>query len=200
MKIKTFQFCILLLFAIITQNAIAVLVWNWDFIEPTQTVLPTEDVIFTATLFNDASSTEYIYGGNYRDLGYWVRGASCCTAGMNQQYNFNNPGVGGDVRESPNFMDQFSDLQLAPGESFEFAFLNLTPLGGSVELGIYDFLARLNLGFQRDSSVLIERYSGSNPSIIVEMDSVSVSEPSSFTLLLISILTLLAINKKTKNA
>jgi len=32
------------------------------------------------------------------------------------------------------------------------------------------------------------------------MDSVSVSEPSSFTLLLISILTLLAINKKTKNA
>ena len=176
----------------------AVPVWYWTFDEPVQYVTPTESVLFTATLFNDGSSSEYIYGSANKDLGYWVKGASCCTSELNAQYNLNNPGVGGDVNQSPNFFDQFTNLALAPGESYNFTFLSLSPQDGTAEFGTYDFLSRLNLGYKTDGSILIQQYSEIDPSIVVGTGVAPVLEPASILLMLSGIAILLGFNFKAK--
>lgn len=145
----------------------AALIWSWDISNPVQVVSVTDPIMFLATLYNDRTSTEHLYGAYNRENGYWVSNASCCNASLNAQYVLNNPGVGGDVRQEPNFISQFYELDLAPGETFEFVFLNLTPRYGTVESGRYDFNARLGISNSTSGALPELRYSASNPSIIV---------------------------------
>lgn len=111
----------------------AALIWSWDINDAVQLVSATDSVMFRATLYNDIASTEHLYGANNRENGYWVSSASCCNVRLTAQYVLNNPGVGGDVRQEPNFSSQFYELHLAPGETFEFVLLNLRPRYGVVE-------------------------------------------------------------------
>ena len=165
-------------------------IWHWAFDQPTQTVSPTDAVTFTATLFNDPASTEMIYGSANKDLGYWVKGASCCSAELLNQYTLQNPGVGGDVRVSPNFGDQFINLALAPGQRFHFTYLYLVPNNGAADIGTYNFLSRLNLGFKTDGSFLIEKYSDVDPAAIVQGNISTVPLPSAGYLFIIGLLSM----------
>lgn len=148
-------------------NTEASLIWSWDISDPVQVVSGSDAVIFRAILHNDSTSTEHLYGAYNRESGYWVSHASCCNASLTAQYVLNNPGVGGDVRQEPNFISQFYELDLAPGETFEFVLLNLTPRYGTAESGRYDFNARLGVSYSTSGALPELRYSASNPSIIV---------------------------------
>lgn len=145
----------------------AALIWSWDINDAVQLVSATDSVMFRATLYNDIASTEHLYGADNRENGYWVSSAACCNVHLTAQYVLNNPGIGGDVRQEPNFSNQFYELDLAPGETFEFVLLNLTPRYGVAESGRYDFSARLGVSYGTWGALPELRYSASNPSIIV---------------------------------
>jgi len=170
-------------------------IWHWAFDQPIQVVSPADTVTFTATLFNDPASTEVIYGSANKELGYWVKGASCCSVELLNQYTLQNPGVGGDVRVSPNFFDQFNNLILAPGQNFNFTYLYLLPKNGAADTGTYNFLARLNLGFKTDGSFLIEKYSDANPTVIVQSNASTVPLPPSVYLFMTGLLSIFSIGK-----
>lgn len=188
-----------LLFAIVTgafcMNADASLVWGWGIDNPVQVVLPTDSVVFMATLRNDADSTENLYGTNIRDRGYWVSSASCCSVELNSQYTLNNPGMGGDVQQTQTFFSQFNNMTLAPGESFNFIFLYLTPKIGTANIGTYDFSARLGLRYLATGVGPITQYSHTDPSIVVN----PIPVPPAAMLMLSGLLSLLAY-RRSENA
>lgn len=169
----------------------AEIIWSWSISDPVQVVSATDAVVFRGTLYNDITSTEHLYGANNRGAGYWVSSASCCNAVMRTQYVFNNPGIGGDVRQDPNFISQFYELDLAPGSSFEFVLLNLTPRYGSVALGNYDFSARLGVTYGTSGMPPDLQYSATSPSIIVS----DVALPAAGPLFCGGLLTLLRLGR-----
>lgn len=196
MKNKQLLFVMIFgLLNIFPAKAFSAPIWHWAFDQPIQTVSPTDTVTFTATLFNDPASTEMIYGPANRDLGYWVKGASCCSAELLNQYTLQNPGVGGDVRVSPNFFDQFNNLILAPGQNFNFTYLYLLPKNGNADIGAYNSLARLNLGFKTDGSFLIEKYSDANPTVVVHGDISTVPLPPSVYLFMTGLLSIFSMGR-----
>lgn len=175
-------------------SASAALIWDWSLDAPVQVVSPTDSVIFRATLHNDIASTEYVYGANIRNQGYWVSNVACCTTQLGSQYTLNNPGMGGDVKQSPNFFSQFDDLRLAPGESFEFVFLYLTPKYGTASVGQYNFTARLGLSYLATGAAPVMQYSQTAPSVIVS----TVPQPPAILLLLSGMAPLLAYRRSQK--
>ncbi len=144
----------------------ASLVWHWNFQEPVVNASPDETLTLWATLYNDPVSTYPIYGRDFRDKGYWVGGYACCSQGLLERYELINPGAGGDVGESPNFFDQFTDLALLPGESLDFVYLVLKPKQGVLTAGEIEFRSRLNLRW-RNTSDLFERYSDQDTRIVI---------------------------------
>lgn len=175
----------------------AALIWSWDISDPVQVVSGADPVMFRATLYNDITSTEHLYGASYREAGYWVSRASCCNAAMRAQYAFNNPGIGGDVRQEPNFSSQLYELDLAPGKTFEFVLLNLTPRYGSAVAGRYDFQAQLGVSYGTSGTLPDLRYSANSPSITVS----EVALPAAGPLFLGGLLPLLRLGRAaTKSA
>lgn len=172
----------------------AAIIWSWSISDPVQVVSVTDAVVFRGTLYNDITSTEHLYGANNREVGYWVSSASCCNAAMRAQYVFSNPGIGGDVRQEPNFISQFYELDLAPGHAFEFVLLNLTPRYGSVALGRYDFSARLGVTYGASGIPPYLQYSATSLSIIVS----EVALPAAGPLFLGGSLALLRLSRRTK--
>lgn len=159
---------------IYTMAASSTPVWNWAFDMPTQYVTPTDDVIFTATLFNDATSAETIYGSANIDLGWWVMGGACCTTALLDQYAIQN---------WPGFLSQFESLVLAPGESFDFTYLHLSPINGAADYGIYEFPATLSFRYKREGSIVAYEYSDVLPTIVVGSGVPPIPIPSAFLLL-----------------
>jgi len=153
-------------------------IWHWSFHVPVQSVSPTDEVVFSATLFNDTASTETIFGPRQTNEAYWLTGASCCGSELTAQYDSVNPGMGGDVRLHPNFFDQFSGMELAPGESIDFIFLRLLPTDGAADIGTYQVNGRLKVR-ETATGNPIAQYSRSGATLIV------IPEPST-TLLLAS--------------
>jgi len=107
-------------------------IWHWAFHNPTPTVLPTDEITFWATLYNDSSSTESIVGGYLPEDGWYIKGASCCGFTISDQYSIS-------------FGNFINTTTIFPGDSYDFIFLTLTPKNGSVNPGTYSFDSRIRM-------------------------------------------------------
>jgi len=104
-------------------NAHALLVWDWNFDPPQQTVGPTDTVLMTATIHNDISSTENLVRPG------WAMGWGPGTI----------PAVGGPTANKYDFdFGPFFNLDLTPGNSFTFLWGTLTPWSGQIPVGTYE--------------------------------------------------------------
>lgn len=99
-------------------SAHASLTWSWAFGAAPAVVRPTDTVHISATITNDASSTEHLdfHGAQYSGQMSLI------------WYRFDS-GYG----------EEMFDLDLAPGESLEFNFGTMTPIG-AVSPGVYGLL------------------------------------------------------------
>lgn len=96
--------------------------WSWSFNQSAYTVGPHDSILVQATVYNAAAST-----GHLRPPG-----VSASFTGDFQKiyaFKFGTPGVP--------FGTEFLGLNLAPGESFQFNFGLLTPIGSSIAPGTY---------------------------------------------------------------
>jgi hypothetical protein len=169
---KSLALCVLVIFSTLLASSTscrAVPIWSWDFDQPHQIVLPTDVVVFTATLYNDPASTDTIYGTF--GLGpFTILGTSCCNAALLAQYQ---PDVQALVELAP--------AAVAPGESFTFVYAQLVPYPVA-DPGTYMLFARLNLS--EGENLIEERYSDTVGVITV------VPEPSSALLVSIGLVSL----------
>ncbi len=101
-------------------------IWAWSFNETNFVVGPTDSIVLQATVFNSPLSTEPIMkigGGSF-------------TGDLQAIYDFE---FGSNA--------QFLGLSLAPGDDFSFVLGTLTPIGGSVPIGTYQFCCEAHLEF-----------------------------------------------------
>ncbi len=170
MKIRSITALLAGLFLFAAHTAQAAVIWDWDFINPVQTVTPTQTVTMAARITNDATST-----------GNLVYPATITFAGI-------NPGSAYGVYDfffgtnGADFWPQLSSMNLAPGESLDFIFGTLVPVGGLVAPGTYQLTGgSLFLG-----DVLGGR-SGKTFQVTV-VGGVPVPEPAAWALLLVGLL------------
>ena len=125
-----------ILISSVISNASASLIVNWAFNDPSPVVGPTDTLYLNATLFNDSSSTETLFGsqiashgGTWGSLIYW-----------DFPHTINNPY---DIQWSGS--SPFTDMELNPGEEFSFIFHTLIPHDPIVDPGTYTFAANINV-------------------------------------------------------
>jgi hypothetical protein len=102
--------------------------WHWDFNQTLYSVNPIDVIYVHATIVNDpSSSTDLTHG-------------SMMSWGIDPSYS--QPPYQFVFGPSPGlhpFLDQFDNLDLAPGQSLQFVWGYLTPIGGSVAPDTYHF-------------------------------------------------------------
>jgi hypothetical protein len=113
----------------VSTSAHATLIFGWDFAPSEVTVTNTDSIVISATLTNSLASDENL---TIVPTGAGLAGASDVTA----EYQFYFGPL--DDGNSSDLFAQFTGLDLAPGESVNFVFGGLTPLGGFVPDGTYD--------------------------------------------------------------
>lgn len=110
-----------------------ILVWSWQIDNPTQTVLPTDTIVFTGTIFNDPNSAGSIIGPNSGNVAASNIFLFSATGDFTvDKYTFDDGPLG-----SMSFSDQFTDVTIAPGQSFSFTLYTLIPVSGGVAPGTY---------------------------------------------------------------
>ena len=124
-------------------SANGVLVFDMDFYDLPSTIFTTDTVVINAVLSNIASSDENlgVIGGfqqNPPGFDYEVGGFASIPNGYS--YTF-----GPDPQNQYDLQSQFEGVDLAPGETFDFVFGILTPIGGETPLGTYSFTGQLQL-------------------------------------------------------
>ncbi len=100
---------------------------EWSFDTTFYTVSPVESLELTATITNDISSTDSLYGTDLSSYG-WGWGTLLGDTGP---YDFLDPPDGIDL------WDELSSMVLAPGSSYGFTFGVLSPKSPPVALGTY---------------------------------------------------------------
>lgn len=104
------------------QPSHALLFWDWDVTNNGATYSTTDEVTLLARLTNNSTANETIGGGN---ANYSVSDAS-----RSNLFGYLAPA-------EPEFFDQFSALELAPGESFNFTLTHYVPLADQIAAGPY---------------------------------------------------------------
>lgn len=123
---------------------VAELNWNWEILNNDQSVSSTDEIFFNARFNNLASSNQSIllgdldgsFSGGTR-LGYNITFSSAPVP-IDYMHSFFLNG------ELYDFLDQFEDVVLAPGESLEFVMGDLRP-DGIVTPGSYEWRASLKV-------------------------------------------------------
>ena len=92
----------------------------WDMSDWHLDATPGQTLELRATVYNEASATEHLLGSRF---------VTVYGEGIEDIYNFVAPLV--------SVADQFATLDLAPGQSMDFVFGRLVPVGGSVAPGEY---------------------------------------------------------------
>ena len=167
-------------------TAHAVLVWDWFFIEPIQTVTPTESPIsFDATIFNSFFSDEHLTDSRIGGAG-WFRGSIPNT----YDFEFGPPG------STPvDFFAQFTGMDLAPGDSFNFVFGTFTQVGGPAPVGTYpDSIG--GIGLRVPGSELFDSKQHTFGLNVVSEPSPVIPEPSSFFLFTAGFLGLAGVRRR----
>lgn len=126
----------------VSTAAHAALVFSWDFTNNHQTFAPEDIVPIFAVLANEITSTENITIDSLSRAEVNFSGNIDNTT--NYILNFAPGGV--------SFFDQFSGIDLSPGESFLFQFGELLPVGGSALAGQY-FLGETLLGLNNQAGM-----------------------------------------------
>ena len=138
-----------LLMLLISVNANAALVWNWQITNPTQVVGTDEIVTFEGVIANDISSSVIIQnldetvdntdqGGLRYDRLRLLAGSS---PEIFDLYEFDIGPKGVATLQS-----QFAGVVINPGESFNFTLMSLAPSMGPVPAGVYeDIFASLSI-------------------------------------------------------
>lgn len=119
--------------------SVAAPIAHWSFDEPAGIAGPTDTLTMFATLTNDATSTEAITG---------VGGSGFAWGNFGTAYSYTS-GTSGFA----SLIDQFSGVNLLPGESMQFVFGVLTPSNGTVSYGTYatqDGLTYLDFKYMED--------------------------------------------------
>lgn len=152
--------------------SVAAPIAHWSFDEPAGLAGPSDTLTMFATLTNDPTSTEAIAGlggGLYAWGNLWTA------------YTF-NWGPSGFA----SLIDQFSGVNLLPGESMQFVFGTLTPSSGTVPEGTYAAqygLTYLDFKYMEDCCTRREVRSYAENGFARTVASASVPEPSTFMLL-----------------
>lgn len=134
---------------LISFNADAALIWNWEITNPTQIVGADEIITLEAVITNDISSSVTILdldetvdntgqGGLRYDRLNLLAGSS---PDIFDIYEFDIGPIGAATLQS-----QFAGVVINPGESFSFTLMSLAPSMGSVPAGVYeDIFASLSI-------------------------------------------------------
>lgn len=123
LRLKMLVCTAIVAFGFTVPDALAILVWSWEFAPPI-TVGPTDVVTIKATIHNDASSTLNIVGG-----GGGIFESDSVSPGLNVLYTFEMKGFGlGLGGDGP---------VITPGQSFTFTFGTLSPNVPLVPPGTY---------------------------------------------------------------
>lgn len=93
---------------------------SWDLSQWSYTLTPDQTLVLHATVYNEASATEHLLGSRF---------LTASGEGIESVYDFFGP-------EIP-LAQQFASMDLAPGQSMDFVFGRLVPVGGQVALGDY---------------------------------------------------------------
>ncbi|MBI4388033.1 MAG: PEP-CTERM sorting domain-containing protein [Candidatus Omnitrophica bacterium] len=126
-----------------SNRAQAAIFWDWNFTNNFQTFGSTDSIIAKGRITNLATSDSNLTFQNFGTASYGNAPAV--------PYQF----AWGD---SGQFFLQFFGLDLAPGQSFDFVFGNLTPYGITPP-GFYFFIAGFQLeGVEPDSSIRRDFY------------------------------------------
>ena len=115
-------------FGATVQEAHAVLFWDWDILNNGQFVEGTDQVNILARMYNNSSEGETVgsFSANY----------AFNSASANLISNYNNFSFG--PSPAHDFFGQFSGLELAPGNFYDFTFGVYYPDGGDAPDGFYE--------------------------------------------------------------
>lgn len=93
---------------------------SWDMKQWSYTLAPSETLELRATVFNEASATEHLLGSRF---------LAAYGEGIGEAYDFLMPTL--------SLAEQFAGMDLAPGQSMDFVFGRLVPVGGKAAPGGY---------------------------------------------------------------
>jgi hypothetical protein len=155
--------------AVFDVRAQATLNWHWDFDQSSYVVAPTDIIYLNATIVNDASSTVDLIHQSFM-----VFGIDPNYSPTPYQFTFGRTNI-------LDFLDQFNGMDLAPGQTLQIVWGRLTPNGGPVVPGTYEF-GPSNLAFEGGTT----EYTGG-------FEVQVVPEPASFLLLFVGFACSLAV-------
>ena len=125
----------------VSNNSLGAIIWSWEFNDPHVTVTPNETVVFRATLHNDIASETIKNLDLDPETGepriFWtVIYDDGSIVGYDDIMLAYDRLPGSAAAPFVSFFDQFAGVVIEPGESFEFTYYTLEPIG-SAEIGKY---------------------------------------------------------------
>lgn len=92
----------------------------WDLKQWSYTLAPDQTLELHATIYNEASADEHLLGSRF---------VAAYGEGIESAYDFLQP--------TQSLVEQFAAMDLAPGQSMDFVFGRLAPIGGQLLPGSY---------------------------------------------------------------
>lgn len=124
----------------------AALISHWEFTDPTPVIGPNQTLELNATIYNSISSDTRLVSGNQLISG--DIGGVIASTGYGWGSLIFNSSFAPDNPYTTIGNADFTGLDLAPGESFDFVFRTLVPNSYPVQEGVYTFNPQITIRIQ----------------------------------------------------